>query len=100
MVKLKSAPVTTFLSWLLNKGEVIPLNTNAIETPFSQVCNRIKKVGKRWSEKGLLNWLKVAFYKIFEPERWSSLWLNHGKQLPKIELVSINASCFWSGGIT
>jgi len=93
-------PVTTFFSWWLNKGEVIPLNTNAIETAFSQVCNRIKKVGKRWSEKGLLNWLKVAFYKIFKPQCWSSLWPNHEKQLPKIELVSINASCFWSGGIT
>jgi len=93
-------PVTTFFSWWLNRGEVIPLNTNAIETAFSQVCNRIKKVGKRWSDKGLLNWLKVAFYKIFKPERWPSLWPNQENQLPKIELVSVKASCFWSGGIT
>ena len=60
-------PVTTFLSWWLKKGEVIPLNTNAIESAFSQVCNRIKRVGRRWSEHGLLNWLQVAFYKIFKP---------------------------------
>jgi len=93
-------PVTTFFSWWLNRGEVIPLNTNAIETAFSQVCNRIKKVGKRWSDKGLLNWLKVAFYKIFKPERWPSLWPNQENQLPKIELVSVRALCFWSEGIT
>ncbi|GFP19798.1 hypothetical protein HKBW3S03_01302 [Candidatus Hakubella thermalkaliphila] len=92
-------PVTTFLTWWLNKGEVIPLNTNAIESAFSQVCNRIKKVGKRWSEQGLLNWLKVAFYKIFKPELWTPLWHNE-KEFPKIKLLSVQASCYWSGGIT
>jgi len=93
-------PVTTFLTWWLNKGEVIPLNTNAIESAFSQVCNRIKKVGKRWSEKGLLNWLKIAFYKIFKPKLWSPLWSNNEKEFPKIKLISVQASCYWSGGIT
>ncbi len=93
-------PVTTFLTWWLNKGEVIPLNTNAIESAFSQVCNRIKKVGRRWSEQGLLNWLKVAFYKIFKPELWAPLWSNNEKQFPKIKLISAQASCYWSGGIT
>jgi len=48
-------PVTTFFNWWLDRGEVIPLNTNAIESAFSQVSNRIKRVGKRWSERGLLN---------------------------------------------
>jgi len=93
-------PVTTFLTWWLHKGEVIPLNTNAIESAFSQVCNRIKKVGKRWSEQGLLNWLKVAFYKIFKPELWTHLWSNNEKQFPKIKLISVQASSYWSGGIT
>lgn len=93
-------PMTTFLAWWLHKGEVIPLNTNAIESAFSQVCTRIKKVGKRWSEKGLLNWLKIAFYKIFKPELWSYLWLDKEKPLPKIQLISAQASCYWSGGIT
>ncbi len=40
-------PVTTFLAWWLHKGEIISLNTNAIGSAFSQVCTRIKKVGKR-----------------------------------------------------
>lgn len=39
------APVTTFLSWWLKKGEVIPLNTNAIESAFSQVCNSDQESG-------------------------------------------------------
>lgn len=92
-------PVTTFLSWWLKKGEVIPLNTNAIESAFSQVCNRIKRVGRRWSEKGLLNWLQIAFYKIFKPELWNLQW-QETKKIVKIHLISVQASYFWSGTIT
>lgn len=92
-------PVTTFLNWWLQKGEVIPLNTNAIESAFSQVSNRIKKVGKRWSDKGLLNWLKVTFYKIFKPDMWPTIWLNI-KTLPKIELIKIQSSYAWTESIT
>jgi len=93
-------PVTTFLSWWLEKGEVIPLNTNAIESAFSQVCNRIKRVGRRWSDLGLLNWLKVVFYKIFKPDLWSLQWLGNRRRLPKIKLISLQISFSWSNAIT
>ncbi len=93
-------PVTTFLSWWLEKGEVIPLNTNAIESAFSQVCNRIKRVGRRWSERGLLDWLQVVFYKIFKPQLWNLQWRGNLKRLPKIKLISIQISYCWSNGIT
>ncbi len=92
-------PVTTFLNWWLEKGEVIPLTTNAIENAFSRVSNRIKKVGKRWSEAGLLNWLKVTFYKIFKPELWPQLW-NSERDFPKIKLISLQISWRWSDAIT
>jgi transposase-like protein len=93
-------PVTTFLSWWLQKGEVIPLNTNAIESAFSQVCNRIKRVGRRWSEQGLLSWLRVAFYKIFKSDLWDLQWLGNRKRLPKIKLISLQISYSWSNSIT
>lgn len=93
-------PVMTFLYWWLKRGEVIPLNTNAIESAFSQVCNRIKKIGRRWSDKGLLNWLKITFYKIFKPDLWDRIWASRNKKLPCIRLISIQASCYWSGSIT
>jgi hypothetical protein len=93
-------PVTTFLGWWLNKGEFIPLTTNAIETAFSQVCNRIKKVGRRWSEQGLLNWLKITFYKIFKPETWNLVWLENNQPIPLIKLISIQTSYSWSESIT
>lgn len=93
-------PVTTFFSWWLKKGKVIPLNTNAIESAFSQVCNRIKRVGRRWSDKGLLNWLKITFYKTFKPELWNLQWIENKKRFPKIRLISVETSFYWSGAIT
>lgn len=92
-------PVTTFLKHWLESGEVIPLTTNAIENAFSRVNNRIKRVGRRWSEAGLLNWLKVTFYKIFKPELWTKLW-NSERDFSKIKLVSLQISWRWSNAIT
>ncbi len=92
-------PVTTFLKHWLDNGEVMPLTTNAIESAFSQVNNRIKRVGRRWSEQGLLNWLKVTFYKIFKPELWTKLW-NSERDFPKIKLVSLQITWRWSNAIT
>jgi len=69
-----SRSATTFFDvWFANKAW-IPLNTNAIESAFSQVKNRIWAVGKRWSEPGLMNWLKVVVNKIFFPLNWNKLW--------------------------
>lgn len=93
------APVTTFLKHWLDNGEVIPLTTNAIESAFSQVNNRIKRVGRRWSETGLLNWLKMTFYKIFKPELWTTLW-NSERDFAKIKLISLQISWHWSNAIT
>jgi hypothetical protein len=93
-------PVSTFLSWWLNKGTTIPLNTNAIESAFSQVNNRIKYIGRRWSDKGLLNWLKVVFYKIFKPELWSLNWIDNTKHIIKIRLLSLDVTYRWSDIIT
>ena len=78
----------------------MPLNTNAIESAFSQVNNRIKRIGRRWSDKGLLNWLKVVFYKIFKPELWSLQWIDNRKKLDTIKLVSLDVSYHWSEAIT
>ena len=93
-------PVTTFLSWWLEKEEAIPLNTNAIESAFSQVCNRIKRIGRRWSEQGLLHWLKVAFYKIFKSDLWDLQWRGNRKRIPKIKLLSLQISFSWCNSIT
>ena len=93
-------PVTTFLGWWLQKGEALPLTTNAIESHFSQICNRVKRIGRRWSDRGLLNWLTVCFYKIFKPELWNLQWENTPRKLVKIRLRSVEATYQWSVAIT
>jgi len=72
-----SKSVTTFFDiWFANEAW-IPLNTNAVESGFSQVKNRIWAVGKRWSKPGLMNWLKVVVNKIFFPLNWNRLWAEY-----------------------
>ena len=89
-------PVTTFLRWWRQTGEAIPLTTSAIESAFSQVSNRIKRVGKRWAEQGLLNWLNVTFSTIFTPGRWAHILGQNLQEVPRIRLISIRASSAWS----
>lgn len=90
-----SANVTTFLTWWLEKKTPIPIDTNAIESGFSLVKNRIWSVGKRWSDKGLLNWLQVTLNKIFHPEMWQDLWSRYLSLNPEFQLVSLRVNWRW-----
>jgi hypothetical protein len=56
-------------------------------------------VGRRWSEVGLLNWLKLTFDKILTPELWSKLW-NGETDISKIKLISVQISWCWFNAIT
>ena len=94
-IKNLSRNIATFLSWWLEKKNWIPLNTNEIESAFSQVKNRIWSVGKRWSEKGLLNWLQVTMNKIFRPEMWKELWSHYMALNPEFQLTDIRVSWRW-----
>lgn len=49
-IKNLSKDVTTFFDFWFENDVWIPLTTNAIESAFSQVKNRIWAVGRRWSE--------------------------------------------------
>lgn len=69
-----SKSVSLIFYWWLEKNEWIPFTSNIIENRFSQVKNRIKRIGRRWSDTGLLKWLLVAVKKIFTPLDWDSLW--------------------------
>jgi hypothetical protein len=67
--------VVTFLEHWLETGVFPPYTTNAIECQFSRFVNRVKHIGRRWSPTGLLNWLKMMFYKIFcPPHAWDRIW--------------------------
>ena len=90
-----SRNIATFFAWWLEKDAWIPLNTNAIESAFSQVKNRIWRVGKRWSDKGLLKWLQVATTNIFHPGMWNELWCQYMSLNPGFQLTYIQASWRW-----
>lgn len=90
-----SGDLATFFSWWLDKKAWIPLTTNAIESAFGQVKNRIWSIGKRWSDKGLLNWLQVTLNKIFHPEMWKELWSQYMSLNPEFQLTYIQMSWRW-----
>jgi hypothetical protein len=59
--------VRRFLNWLLEKRKIITRNLDAIKPGFSKVCNRIKELVKRCTERGTLNWLKLIFARFLIP---------------------------------
>lgn len=83
-----------FDCWLEGKGW-IPLTTNAIETAFSRVVNRVKRIGRRWSEEGLLNWLMIAFRKILVPSLWDKLWQDYLSINKQLNLSSLKVKYAW-----
>jgi hypothetical protein len=80
--------------WLEGKGW-IPLTTNAIESAFSRLVNRIKRVGRRWSEQGLTNWLAIAMRKIFVPALWDKLWRDYLRINKQLTLSRLTVEYVW-----
>ncbi|MFP4081823.1 MAG: hypothetical protein ACLFVG_03585 [Candidatus Aminicenantes bacterium] len=83
-----------FEYWLEGKGW-IPLTTNAIESAFSQIVNRVKHVGRRWSDEGLVNWLMIAFRKIYKPALWEELWTKYLKIHKPLRFFKLRVSYVW-----
>lgn len=80
--------------WLEGKGW-IPMITNARESVFSRIVNRIKHVGRRWSDEGLINWLLIAFRKIYKPALWDELWTKYLKIHKQLRFSSLRVSYAW-----
>jgi hypothetical protein len=90
-----SKHVSTFFDWWLERSGWIPNTSNLIENRFSQVKNRIKRIGKRWSDNGLQKWLMVVIQKIFTPENWTQLWDQFLEINKPLVLEKINVSYSW-----
>ena len=85
----------TFLDYWVQNKQWIPLNTNAIESAFSRITNRIKRIGRRWSDRGLLHWLMLALRKVFKPELWTQLWNQYLNINRKMKLTECKAKYAW-----
>lgn len=83
-----------FEYWLEGKGW-IPLTTNAIESAFSRIINRVKRIGRRWSDEGLMNWLMIAFRKIYKPALWDELWKKYLKIHKQLRFSKLRVSYAW-----
>jgi transposase-like protein len=89
-----------FFDYWLDHQRWLPITTNALESAFSRVANRIKRIGRRWSENGLLNWLMIAFRKIFQPKLWAALWDQYLRHHRRLQLVSLRIKYRWINAIT
>jgi len=95
-----SRQALAFFDYWLDHQRWIPFTTNIAESAFSRVVNRIKRVGCRWSEAGLLNWLTIAMRKIFHPALWTSLWRQYLRLHRSLHLTSLISEYRWIYVIT
>jgi transposase-like protein len=90
-----SNALLVFDYWLEGKGW-IPMTTNAIESAFSRIVNRVKHVGRRWSDEGLINWLMIAFRKIYKPALWDELWRKYLEIHKQLRFSRLRVSYAWN----
>jgi hypothetical protein len=80
--------------WLEGKGWIL-LTTNAIEGAFSRIVNRVKRIGRWWSEQGLVNWLMIALRKIYKPKLWDKLWEQYLSIHQQLRLTKMKVTYAW-----
>lgn len=80
--------------WQEGKGW-IPMTTNAIESAFSRIVNRVKHVGRRWGEDGLINWMMIALRKIYKPHLWDELWTKYLNIHKQLQFSKLSVSYTW-----
>jgi hypothetical protein len=90
-------PFVAFIDHLLETGQIIPATSNIIEGKIGLFKNRIKSIGKRWSEQGLMRWLSIAVRKLLPEFDWETLWNQiTGDPLAveiKLSMISTNSGC-------
>jgi len=95
-----SRQASAFFYYWLEHQQKIPFTTNIAESPFSRVVNRVKRIGRRWSEPGLQNGLTMAFHKIFHPALWTGLWRQYLRFHRSLHLASLISEYRWIYAIT
>lgn len=90
-------PFVTCIDHLLDTGKIIHATSNIAEGKISLFKNRIKSIGKRWSEAGLIKWLAIAVRKLLPEFDWNTLWDTiTGNPLPveiQLSMVKIKSGC-------
>lgn len=67
-------PLLSFMRSWLKDGKESPTTNNIPENRFSLIKNRIRSIGKRWSEDGVLRLVDLAIHKLFPGYDWKEFW--------------------------
>lgn len=69
-----SNPLLTFLRSWLKDGTYSPTTNNIPENRFSLFKNRVRSIGKRWSDGGVLRIVDLIINKTFPGYDWDTFW--------------------------
>ena len=90
----------TFLEYFLERGEWIPNVSNMVENVIGRLKLRVKRVGKRWSERGLIALFRAMARRIFGLERWEAFEERLLGQGLRPRLVGLEMKWQWKWSIT
>jgi len=59
------------------------------------LTNRIKRIGRRWSDEGLLKWLMIAFMDVYKQALWDELWKRYLEIHNLLSFLKLGTSYAW-----
>jgi hypothetical protein len=85
-----------YLRYLLQTGKKILLSSNRLESIWSRVVLRIKKIGRRWSRLGALRMLAATLLYVLHPDRYREIEAQiRGEHMPHVSLVITSLKTEW-----
>ena len=85
-----------YLRYLLQTGKKLLLSSNRLESIWSRVLLRIKKIGRRWSRQGVLRMLAANLLYELHPDRYRELEAQlRGEKLPHVSLIITSLRTEW-----
>lgn len=85
------------LRHLLATGQKLPLSTNRLESIWSRVLLRIKRIGRRWSASGALHMLAACLVYALRPERYAALEATlRGQDQPHVSILITALETAWA----
>ncbi len=85
-----------YLRYLLQTGKKLLLSSNRLESIWSRVVLRIKRIGRRWSPQGALRMLAATLVYVLHPGRYRELEAQlRGDKLPHVSLVITSLRPEW-----
>ena len=85
-----------YLRHLLATGQRLPLSTNRLESIWSRVLLRIKRIGRRWSASGALHMLAACLVYALHPEHYAAVEAAvRGDTHPQVSVLITSLETAW-----